>query len=76
MSSYNTKRPLWWIFNPWLYAIRRDRAYEDALDIIHEQGLEIEEWNTALDILKENLQNANNSGGQTRSPDNNSKTLS
>ena len=34
MSVHNTVRPWWWWLNPWLYAVRRDRAYEDALDII------------------------------------------
>lgn len=76
MSKYNTIRPFWWFLNPWLYAIRRDRAYEDALDIIHEQGKEIEEWNTALTILKENLQYGNNSGDETRSADGNTKITS
>lgn len=31
-------RPWWWRINPWLYALRRDRAYEQALDIIQEDG--------------------------------------
>ena len=34
MSVHKTVRPWWWWLNPWLYAVRRDRAYEDALDII------------------------------------------
>ena len=34
MSEHNTVRPWWWWLNPWLYAVRLDRAYEDALDII------------------------------------------
>jgi hypothetical protein len=29
-------RPWWWIFNPWLYAMRRDHYYEEALDSIAE----------------------------------------
>jgi hypothetical protein len=31
-----SNRPWWWWINPWLYIARRDRAYEDALDIITE----------------------------------------
>jgi hypothetical protein len=34
MSIHKTVRPWWWWLNPWRYALRRDRAYEDALDII------------------------------------------
>lgn len=34
MSEYATVRPWWWWLNPWLYIARRDKAYEDALDII------------------------------------------
>lgn len=36
MSAWTPKRPRWWWLNPWRYALRRDRAYEDALDIIQE----------------------------------------
>lgn len=39
MSKWKTNRPWWWIVNPWLYILRRDRAYEDALDIITELSL-------------------------------------
>ena len=34
-------RPWWWWLNPWLYIARRDRAYNDALVIIREDGAEI-----------------------------------
>jgi hypothetical protein len=36
VSEYKTKRPWWWCLNPWRYSLRRDAAYEDALDIIQE----------------------------------------
>lgn len=36
MSAHNALRPWWWWINPWLYIMRRDRAYADALDIIQE----------------------------------------
>lgn len=38
MSAHDTPRPWWWWINPWLYVRRRDRAYEDALDIIQEMA--------------------------------------
>lgn len=33
-------RPWWWWINPWLYIRRRDRAYDEALEIIREQSME------------------------------------
>ena len=34
-------RPWWWIFNPWLRALRMERAYANALEIIEEDGREL-----------------------------------
>ena len=33
-------RPWWWLLNPWLYALRRDRAYEAAIDIVYDQAVQ------------------------------------
>lgn len=30
--SFCVRRPWWWWLNPWLYAMRRDRAYEAAIE--------------------------------------------
>ena len=32
-------RPKWWLINPYLYIKRRDKAYAEALQIIHELSL-------------------------------------
>lgn len=33
--SFVVRRPSWWWINPWLYAMRRDRAYEAAIDSLY-----------------------------------------
>jgi len=33
-KGYQVFRPWWWWINPWLYVLRRDRAYEDAIDCL------------------------------------------
>ncbi len=31
-------RPWWWLFNPWLRALRLERVYAEALEVIEEDG--------------------------------------
>lgn len=38
---HSVVRPRWWWLNPWRYAMRRDRAYCDALDCLLESSLQV-----------------------------------
>lgn len=44
------RRPWWWLLNPYLYTMRIERAYEDALTIIQEDGRRLAAYDTAKRI--------------------------
>ena len=40
------KRPWWWIFNPWLYAVRLEHANDMYLDELRDLSIEIHQMQT------------------------------
>jgi len=40
---FQVQRPWWWLLNPWLYASRRDRAYESAIESLYDMSMAMDD---------------------------------
>lgn len=46
------RKPWWWILNPWGALANRERIYEDALQIIEEEGMKIRQLQKEMVALR------------------------